>query len=505
MKEQKEKYNFPKGWVKASIRDVLMVHYGKSLPKKDRKDGNFPVYGSNGIIGFHNDFLIQEPVIIIGRKGSAGAIHLSYESSWPIDTTYFIKPSSELNFKFLYYLLIHLNLNKLDKSTTIPGLNREILYEQTIKLPPFNEQKKIVQRLEELLSSLEKTQDQLSTSVKKLDIYQKTILNNLFNKNTYKKVLTEKNINNWGEYTLDEVCEKITDGSHFSPKSEPSGYPYITVKDIKDDLIDFENSLRISKEDYLSLVNTGCQPLYGDVLFSKDGTVGKVSVVNFEKEFVVLSSLAILRSNPIKILPRLLFYILKSPYLLNQALDQKKGVAIRRIVLRDLKKLEIKIPLSIDDQNLFVSKLDMIFSYCNELRDELNTRMEQTKILKQSLLDRAFEGKLLEQDYNDEPAEKLLERLKFEIEKNTIQREENSIKKREIKTKSSNYSFLKSLEKYFQGSVFSIEQIKKKIKISDEMLKEELFKLLETKKIISSFNDKKGIIIYKLTNESHQN
>ena len=100
----------------------------------------------------------------------------------------------------------------------------------------------------------------------------------------------------WESKTLMEVCEQITDGSHFSPKSSgEEEYPYITVRDIDDDVIDFDNCKFISKNDYQSLLKNGCKPNSGDLLFSKDGTVGKVSLVDFNKDFVVLSSLAIIR------------------------------------------------------------------------------------------------------------------------------------------------------------------------------------------------------------------
>src|SRR5665647_176963 len=100
----------------------------------------------------------------------------------------------------------------------------------------------------------------------------------------------------WQIKKLGDVCVKITDGSHFSPNSIPDGFPYVTVKDIKkDDKIDFENCLKISKEDFEKLAKNDCKPLENDVLFSKDGTVGKVAIINYEKDFVVLSSIAMLR------------------------------------------------------------------------------------------------------------------------------------------------------------------------------------------------------------------
>lgn len=111
----------------------------------------------------------------------------------------------------------------------------------------------------------------------------------------------------WEIKKLGDVCEHITDGSNFSPKSSnEDAYPYITVRNIDDDIIDFRNCKFINKANYELLLKNGCKPYRGDLLFSKDGTVGKVSLVDFEKDFVVLSSLAIIRLKRSIILPSLL-------------------------------------------------------------------------------------------------------------------------------------------------------------------------------------------------------
>jgi len=165
----------------------------------------------------------------------------------------------------------------------------------------------------------------------------------------------------WKKSHLIDVCTKITDGSHFSPKTITTGYPYITVRDVVEDNIDFVNCKHISKTDYNDLVKNGCQPEKGDVLFSKDGTVGKVTVIDYEKEFVVLSSLAIIRPNKSIIDSYFLSYILKSPFFLSEAIGRKTGVAIRRIVLKNLKTINIPLP-PLPEQKRIVAIFDEAFA-----------------------------------------------------------------------------------------------------------------------------------------------
>ena len=195
----------------------------------------------------------------------------------------------------------------------------------------------------------------------------------------------------WERKQLMEVCEQITDGSHFSPKSSGEAeYPYITVRDIDSDIIDFDNCKFINKKDYQSLLKNGCKPNFGDLLFSKDGTVGKVSLVDFEKDFVVLSSLAIIRPKSKIIASSLLKYILKDPSFLETAIGMKTGVAIRRIILKNLKQIEICFPKSFPEQQRIVAILDEAFAAIAKAKANAEQNLKNAKELFESVLNGQF-------------------------------------------------------------------------------------------------------------------
>ena len=133
------------------FEDVCTLEYGASLPKAKRVDGSFPVVGSNGITGYHSDFLIEGPAIVIGRKGSAGEVTFIQENCFPIDTTYYVKQtnSSESDLVYLYWVLKSLKLQELRGGAGIPGLNRSEVYQtHKIPLPPLEVQKEIVAEIE---------------------------------------------------------------------------------------------------------------------------------------------------------------------------------------------------------------------------------------------------------------------------------------------------------------------------------------------------------------------
>lgn len=155
----------------------------------------------------------------------------------------------------------------------------------------------------------------------------------------------KQNVNQqWPFVDLGSVSLQITDGSHFSPDTSDSGYPYVTVRDLEQGRVDLDGCKKISETSFRQLVNNGCKPRRGDVLFSKDGTVGKTAIVDFDRDFVVLSSLAIITPNISLVLPEYVYCLLSSDRFISAAIDQKTGVAIRRIVLRTLKTIQIPLP-----------------------------------------------------------------------------------------------------------------------------------------------------------------
>jgi type I restriction enzyme S subunit len=168
--------DLPEGWALPSVSDLVEISYGKGLKESDRKAGPVDVYGSNGVVGKHNVALTKGPSIIIGRKGSIGAVHFSPRQCWPIDTTYYIDNFSRLDSQFLMHALHTLDLADLDTSTAIPGLNRNDVYEQKILLPPLAEQKRIVAKVEELLVRVNATKERLAKVSMILKRFRQSVL-----------------------------------------------------------------------------------------------------------------------------------------------------------------------------------------------------------------------------------------------------------------------------------------------------------------------------------------
>jgi type I restriction enzyme, S subunit len=151
-KEKVSQSDLPKAWRRARVSTLLNFQYGKGLKASERaNEGPVPVFGSNGIVGFTDEPLTSRPSIIVGRKGSAGALNLCDGPSWTTDVAYYVEVPPFFEIRFLLNALAALDLNRLGKGVK-PGLSRSDAYEQVVYVPPLAEQRRILAKMGELMA-----------------------------------------------------------------------------------------------------------------------------------------------------------------------------------------------------------------------------------------------------------------------------------------------------------------------------------------------------------------
>jgi len=253
------------GWKKCKLGDVVVMHYGKALPSGKRIKGDIPVYGSAGIIGYHNEPLSKTKGLIIGRKGNIGHIYKSMEPFFAIDTTFYVQPNDDLyDMDYLYYMLQNYRFDLLNEDSAVPGLNRKTAYFQDIYLPPLHKQKEIAS----ILSCLDDKIDLLHRQNKTLESIAQTLFHQWFIKEADE---------NWERKPLSEIatfknglaCQK------YKPKIDTPKLPVLKIKDLKNDRLMYNDWVN-SSIDESYIVNSG------DVLFSWSASL-IVKIWNGEK------------------------------------------------------------------------------------------------------------------------------------------------------------------------------------------------------------------------------
>jgi len=165
----------PKTWNIKRLGEVATLQRGKDLPKYEFKEGNIPVIGSNGCIGYHNKAIKQGPGVITGRSGSIGKITYIEGSYWPHNTALYVKDFHDNEPLFVYYLLHRLDFNKYKTGVSVPTLNRNFIHAALLPVPPKKEQEEIAN----ILLSIDKKISQAESKKQTFQALFRTMLNQL--------------------------------------------------------------------------------------------------------------------------------------------------------------------------------------------------------------------------------------------------------------------------------------------------------------------------------------
>jgi type I restriction enzyme S subunit len=360
-------------WPRKRLGDICEFKYGRSLPESARSGGAVPVYGSNGVVGGHDVPLTGSETIVIGRKGSHGEVNFSDTPCWPIDTTYFVdSTATAAHLGWLKYRLAGAGLNQMNRAAAVPGLNREDAYRVEILLPPLKEQRRIAA----ILDQAETLRTQRRAALAQLASLTQSIFLDMFGEQSSSPLVA-----------LDQVCELITDGTHYTPTYADEGIIFLSAKNVTSGRIDWERIKHIPESLHQEL-HKRVAPRLGDVLLAKNGTTGVAAIVDRDCIFDIYVSLALLRPGH-KVSSVFLHAALNSPLSKKQFNSALKGIGVPNLHLKEIRGTKIPVP-PLPLQQTFATRIQAIES----LKATHRAALAELDALFASLQQRAFAGLL---------------------------------------------------------------------------------------------------------------
>lgn len=339
-----------KGWEYKRWKEVLTIINGKNQSAVVDENGEYPIYGSGGIMGYANNWLCPGNCVIIGRKGNINKPIFVETKFWNVDTAFGLNANKEyLLPKFLYYFCLDYNFERHNKAVTIPSLTKADLLKIDIPLPPKSTQLAIVSELDKINELIRLKKEQL----KDFDNLAQSLFYEMFGD----PVENEKG---WEVKMLGDVCTDITDGDHMPPPKSEYGIPFITISDIDKESrsLNFENTYYVPI-DYYNKLKENRKARIGDLLYTVTGSYGIPVIVKTDKQFCFQRHIALLRPN-IEILSTIfLYYWMLNDGVKFMADKVAKGIAQKTVGLNSIRKFSCILP-PLPLQHLFTHRIELI-------------------------------------------------------------------------------------------------------------------------------------------------
>ncbi len=160
--------------------NLCLLQRGFDLPKLQFKKGKYPVVSSGGIMGYHNELRTKRPGVFTGRSGSVGKVYYIDSDYWPHNTTLFVGISTAITRVTFYYALKAYGIENESSSTAVATLNRNNLFKKKIIVPPFEEQKRIANKTQELMRLCDKLEQKISENQANSLLLMETVLKEVF-------------------------------------------------------------------------------------------------------------------------------------------------------------------------------------------------------------------------------------------------------------------------------------------------------------------------------------
>ncbi|KAB0590765.1 restriction endonuclease subunit S [Campylobacter lari] len=386
--------NLPQGWKVKTIEEVCK-NSSSNLALKDIKDknGQYPVFGASGIVGYVDFYHKDKECLGIVKDGAGvGRVFVLPKNTSVIGTLNYLETFENTNLKYLFHFLCSVDFSKYVLGSAIPHIYFRDYKKEQIPLPPLKEQERIVEILDESFAKIDESIKILEQDLLNLDELMQSAMQKAFNplKDNIKE--NYKLPQGWEWKSLGEICF-ITDGTHKTPNYIKTGIPFLSVKNISKGFFDLSDIKYISLEEHNKLIKRA-KPEFGDILICRIGTLGKAIKISLDFEFSIFVSLGLLKPK-IKIISDYLVYFLNS-YFIEGWIDNNKvggGTHTAKLNLNILEKCPIALP-SLKEQEQIVSYLDEFSSNVKNLKQNYQMQIKNLQELKKSLLDKAFQGRL---------------------------------------------------------------------------------------------------------------
>ena len=395
--------SIPGGWSIFAMKRFAQLAYGDALPTEARDgDGQIPVYGSNGIVGFHSSANTKSPAILIGRKGSYGALNWSTQSAFAIDTVYYIDKANCLeNLRWLFWALHIADFSGYSQDTGVPGLSRTLAHNTHLPLPTHEEQTAIATFLDHETAKIDALVAEQEKLIDLLKEKRQAVISHAVTKGLDLNVpMKDSGVEwlgqvpeHWEVISLKRLWD-IIDCKHVTAEFVEEGFPLASIREVQSHFVNLECAKLTTDFFYTLMIEGGRDPRPGDLIFSRNATVGEVAqVADWHPSFAMGQDVCLLRKQDPKSSTDYFQAVLKSKVAQDQLAVLMIGSTFKRINVEEIRNLTVPIPPA-EEQVIIANWLKENVSGLDALLRESQHAIDLLKERRAALISAAVTGKI---------------------------------------------------------------------------------------------------------------
>ena len=348
-------------------------------------------------LGFEEIRVLDKRSILITCIGSTiGKMGIAYEEMSSNQQINAITCNKTNNPDFYYYVLFNIKdkIQKLAGTQAVPLLNKTDFSQIKVIQPPLKEQEKIA----DILSTADEKIDAITLQIQKAETLKKGLQKKLFIEGVGHTKFKDTGLSivypmrripeAWELKKLSDITTKITDGAHFTPTYVEDGIPFLRVTDLKSKDLLSSAIKYIPEDEHIELVKR-CKPEYGDILYSKNGTIGLTRIITWDWEFSIFVSLCLIKPKRSSIIPEYLKYYLTSDIVHTQIKIRSKQGTVTNLHLEEIRDFFITVP-PLEEQQQIAN----ILLAADEKLEVLRAKKEKYETLKKGLLQKLLSGEV---------------------------------------------------------------------------------------------------------------
>lgn len=388
----------PRGWQSGPLLEFLELQRGVDLPVQERRNGRFPIFGSNGVLGHHDTFVSNGPGVITGRSGTIGKLFYTNEQYWPLNTSLYVKNFKGNLPKFVFYKLDEIGLERFSTGTGVPTLNRNVVHKEMVAFPQLPEQQKIAA----ILTTVDEKLDMIARQIAATQTLKQGLMQTLFSRGVGTDAgghwvphihFEDSELGAipaaWTVVTVGDVIQKLMDFRGRTPKKLGLDWgngciPALSANNVRMGYVDFERECYLGSDELYRAWMVQGDTQRHDLVFTMEAPLGNVAVLPDDRKYILSQRVILMRPNQ-RISYRYFFQYLRSN-IFSDILDvNSTGTTAKGIQQKRLVKLPVLLP-DMAEQEKIADVLGAVDSKLNALKQKQSRFQKLKHGLMQKLL-----------------------------------------------------------------------------------------------------------------------